>query len=160
MSNLVEKFRERYARAKSWGAVDVFLSRNEASDLLAHIERLESKNQGWQDCAAIMSRNADFYQGIVRQIGELFGEEARTSDDGSVQEGVLALKVPELVQDLHDTAMSGIDEIQELWVKVERLEAAVRAVKDWDIENFKERGAFVVPQRIRQMIQAATDAEG
>ena len=48
----------------------------------------------------------------------------------------------------------------ELLAHIERLESAVQAVKDWDIENFKERGAFVVPQEIRQMIQAATSGEG
>lgn len=69
-----------------------------------NIERLEAESQGWQECAAMMSRNADFYQGIVRQIGEMFGEEAKTSDDGSVQSDVLALKVPELVPRLIKTA--------------------------------------------------------
>lgn len=51
-------------------------------------------------------------------------------------------------------------EAVELLAHIERLEAAVQAVKDWDIENFKERGAFVVPQEIRQTIQIATRGEG
>jgi hypothetical protein len=47
-------------------------------------------------------RNAEFYHGIVTQIGELFGCEAKTSDDGTVQEDVLALKVKPLVMMLQD----------------------------------------------------------
>jgi hypothetical protein len=41
--------------------------------------------------------STQFYKNIVRKIGSLFGEAARTSDDGSLQEDVLALKVYPLV---------------------------------------------------------------
>ncbi len=51
----------------------------------------------WHATARDMANNAEFYRGIVVQVGELFGVAARTSDDGSIQEDVLALKVPELV---------------------------------------------------------------
>jgi len=54
----------------------------------------------WMDSAAEFSRNQEFYHGIVTQIGEMFGDAAKTSDDGSVQEEVLALRVPELVEAL------------------------------------------------------------
>ncbi len=53
--------------------------------------------EAWMETAAMHHRNEEFYRGIVCQIGEMFGMVARTSDDGSVQEDVLALKVPELV---------------------------------------------------------------
>jgi hypothetical protein len=56
---------------------------------------------GWLDTAAMFHRNQEFYQGIVRDIGNVFGVAARTSDDGSVQDDVLALRVPELVKELH-----------------------------------------------------------
>lgn len=42
--------------------------------------------------------NTEYYRGIVVKIGELFGKEAYTSDDGSVQDGVLCAKVFELVE--------------------------------------------------------------
>lgn len=54
----------------------------------------------WMDEAARQMRNVEFYRGIVVQIGEMFGDAAKTSDDGTVQEDVLALRVPELVQAL------------------------------------------------------------
>jgi len=66
------------------------------------ITDLERDRDNWMEFAAQMSRNADFYQGIVREIGEGFGVEARTSDDGSIQDDVLALKVPELVAELRE----------------------------------------------------------
>lgn len=56
----------------------------------------------WQDTAMQYARNTDFYCGIVNQIGEMFGDLAKTADDGSLSEDVIALKVPELVKDLID----------------------------------------------------------
>ena len=50
----------------------------------------------------MMSNNADFYQGIVKQVGEILGVEAYTADDGTVGDSVLALKVPELVKELKE----------------------------------------------------------
>ncbi len=60
-------------------------------------EAVAKRIAAWMDSAAQFSRNEEFYRGIVTQIGEMFGEAAKTSDDGSIQEDVLALKVPELV---------------------------------------------------------------
>jgi hypothetical protein len=57
-----------------------------------------SSQAKWREMAREYSNSSDFYRGIVVQIGEMFGEAARTSDDGSIQSGVLALKVPELVK--------------------------------------------------------------
>jgi hypothetical protein len=51
----------------------------------------------WKETAEQHCRNELFYRDIVRQIGEMFGVAARTSDDGSIQQDVLALRVPELV---------------------------------------------------------------
>jgi hypothetical protein len=65
-------------------------------------EVVARKIQAWLETAMYFQRGSDFYQGIVRQVGELFGEAAKTSDDGSVQSDVLALKVPELVKALVD----------------------------------------------------------
>jgi len=53
--------------------------------------------EAWKDSAATFSRNADYYRGLVTRIGEMFRIEAKTSDDGTVQEDVLCAKVPELV---------------------------------------------------------------
>lgn len=61
-----------------------------------------SGQYGWRDTAAMMSRNADFYQGIVIQVGEILGVEAYTANDGTVGDSVLALKVPELVKKLKE----------------------------------------------------------
>lgn len=60
-------------------------------------DRYLAERDGWEANANYAVRDAVFYRDLVYQIGELFGVEARTSDDGSVQDSVLALKVPELV---------------------------------------------------------------
>lgn len=73
------------------------------------------KIQAWIETAAYFQRGSNFYQGIVRQVGDLFGETAKTSDDGSVQSDVLALKVPELVQALiaeRDRLRDGLAELR------------------------------------------------
>ena len=59
---------------------------------------LQGPLQDWLETAAQFQRNAEFYHGIVTEIGEMFGTAAKTSDDGSIQDSVLALKVPELVR--------------------------------------------------------------
>jgi len=66
-------------------------------------QRLRQERDNWERTAADFHGNAEFYRGIVHQIGDTFGIAARTSYDGSVQEEVLALRVPELVRDLRRT---------------------------------------------------------
>lgn len=63
-------------------------------------DRMLAERDNWIETANSAYGDVEFYQGIVRQIGELFGEAAKTSDDGSIQQDVLALKVPELVEAL------------------------------------------------------------
>ena len=69
-------------------------------EVRGNCERAIMERNAWENSAARAYRDVDFYRGIVIQIGELFGVEAKTSDDGSIQEDVLALKVPELVNAL------------------------------------------------------------
>lgn len=59
--------------------------------------RYWQERDGWMESAAQFSRNSDFYRGLVYEIGDFFGDAAKTADDGKVMEEVLALKVPELV---------------------------------------------------------------
>src|SRR5690606_19989691 len=51
----------------------------------------------WKEMAKDFADSTEFYRNIVVSIGELLGEEAYISDDGSVQSSVLTLKVKELV---------------------------------------------------------------
>lgn len=59
-----------------------------------------NESAAWEETAKQAAENAQFYKGLITQIGQQFGAPAYTSDDGSVQDGVLALKVPELVRQL------------------------------------------------------------
>ena len=69
---------------------------------MADQAELRHERDAYFEMAREMFNNAEFYRGIVRQIGELLGDAAYISDDGSRQESVLALKVPELVKALGD----------------------------------------------------------
>lgn len=52
---------------------------------------------GWQDTSMMFYRGQKFYQDIVINCGILLGEETFTSDDGVVQDNVLALKVEDVL---------------------------------------------------------------
>jgi len=62
------------------------------------LEQVTRERDAWLSTAMQVSRDTEFYRGLVQQAGEVFGVEAKTSDDGSIQEDVLVVKVPELVQ--------------------------------------------------------------
>lgn len=74
------------------------------SDADARARDALASREGWESVARDMAKNCDFWHGIVLQVGEMFGVEAKTADDGSIMEDVLALKVPELVRALLDRA--------------------------------------------------------
>lgn len=58
--------------------------------------RLERDN--WKASVELATKNEAYYRGLVDEIGELFGVDARTADDGTVGDGILRAKVPELVR--------------------------------------------------------------
>jgi len=81
-----------------------------AQSIAAEIDREQRHATRWCDTAAQHCRNEEYYRGLVVKIGELFGEAAYISDDGSRQEDVLCAKVPELVRAHRDeivTALAG-----------------------------------------------------
>lgn len=51
----------------------------------------------WERTAGEYHKGLEYYRGLVTRCGELFGEAAKTADDGTVQMEVLRAKVPELV---------------------------------------------------------------
>lgn len=63
-------------------------------------ERLNLQVQGWEESARHHCESATFYRGLIEQIGNKFGTRAYFADDGSKQDHVLALKVPELVEEM------------------------------------------------------------
>ena len=56
-----------------------------------------AERDAWRMDAGEMLDNRNYYRGLVTQIGNLFGIESRTQDDGGIVEDVLCDKVPELV---------------------------------------------------------------
>lgn len=68
---------------------------------------LRAQSDAWEETAKQNQRNTDYYHGLLKEIGDLFGEEARTADDGFVYDGVLASKVPKLVKELQKNWCDG-----------------------------------------------------
>lgn len=73
-----------------------------AADIESKRPTIDAQAAAWRKTAEQESCNTAFYRGIVDMIGDLFDVEARTSDDGSIQDSVVALKVPELVEKLRN----------------------------------------------------------
>lgn len=63
-------------------------------------DELDRSVKAWNETAAQAARDREYYRGLVIRIGNLFGEAAKTCDDGSKSEDVLVAKVPELVEEL------------------------------------------------------------
>ena len=55
---------------------------------------------GWMQTAAQHARNEGFYRNLLVQCAGYLGPEVFVSDDGSVNDSPLVLKVPELVKKL------------------------------------------------------------
>lgn len=66
-----------------------------ACGTLAQVEKCIA---AWMETAAQHARNESYYRDLVIKIGEMFGIEAKTCDDGTVAPDVLCAKVPELVE--------------------------------------------------------------
>lgn len=85
---------------------------NKLQPLATQIQR---ERDFWMEDAARHLRNECFYRDLIVKIGEPFGVAAYTSDDGSVQQDVLALRVPELVDKLRaqlssrDATIAGLE---------------------------------------------------
>jgi len=84
----------RQLAAQCW--TDAETSNREMDTALA--EAVAKRIAAWMSTAAQASRGQEFYRDLVVKCGENFGVAAKTSDDGSIQDHVLALKVPELVE--------------------------------------------------------------
>jgi hypothetical protein len=63
-----------------------------------NVERLTRERNQWEDTAAQMCRNMEYYRGLVDQVGRLLGDAAYIADDGSRSDDILRAKVPELVE--------------------------------------------------------------
>lgn len=84
------------------------------------VEEACRQRDGWMETARLHCKNEEFYRNIVIHCGEVFGDEAKTADDGTVQEDVLALKVVELVQRLHDKHHKTSEQLAEALKELEK----------------------------------------
>lgn len=61
-------------------------------------KRAEQERDNWIETAKQESRNVEWYRTLIDSIGMMFGEAAKTCDDGTVSDSILRSKVPELVK--------------------------------------------------------------
>jgi predicted DNA-binding transcriptional regulator AlpA len=92
----------REAVAQGWCEPEVSSQVMDPVLALAISKPVSRALQAWYDTAAQHARNEDYYRKLLEEIGDMFGKEARTSDDGSVQQDVLCAKVPALVRTVAD----------------------------------------------------------
>ncbi len=72
------------------------------NELESERNELIRSRDGWNEIANQHCRNEFFYRDLLHHVGIILGPEAFTSDDGSVQDTPLALKIPPLVLKLRD----------------------------------------------------------
>lgn len=60
----------------------------------------QAKVEHWTETAAEYARNAEFYRDLLDRCAAHLGPEVYVSDDGSVQDSPLRLKMPELIERL------------------------------------------------------------
>jgi len=106
----------------------------------AEVERLTNERNAWTDTAAFHSRNEDYYHGLLNQIGEMFGDAAKTQDDGGLVEDVLCIKVPKLVAAAMFERDSLHAQIADLTAQVEKLKAD--GAMQWTKEPPNDQGLY------------------
>jgi len=72
----------------------------EAKRLRAEIAKLTAERDGWEQSAAQFHGNECFYRDLLDEVARHLGPEVFMSDDGSIQDSPLRLKIPELVSKL------------------------------------------------------------
>ncbi len=63
-------------------------------------EAIAKRIAAWMDTAADFARNEDFYRSLLDRCAQHLGQDVNIADDGSVMDGPLRLKIPELVEAL------------------------------------------------------------
>lgn len=112
---------------------------------------LAREREAWYQTAAEAQRSSDWFAGLLDVVGKMFGDAARTTDDGSLQDSILRAKVPELVQAAVTSA-----EVDAARVRV------MRRMLDTILRYEREHAAFTrnavragVAEAIRRVMQAA-----
>ena len=88
-------------------------------EVYAHLPRLSQacremidERDAWKETAERHCRNEMFYHDIIGQLGPLLGPTVYTSDDGSVQDSVLALKVVGAVREMMECKQNQAESIK------------------------------------------------
>lgn len=63
----------------------------------ATLEQAVRERDAWIETAMTFSKNEEYYRGLVDAVARHLGPDVFVCDDGSVSEGPLRAKVPELV---------------------------------------------------------------
>ena len=77
-------------------------------------EKLKIERDNWIDSANQYLRNQHFYQDLLDKVGKYLGSEVFVSDDGSIQDSPIRLKIPELVSKLKERAEKAERRVSEL----------------------------------------------
>lgn len=110
MTALVELDAERAARLKAEAEREAY---KQDRDLCA------MQRHNWEKSAAQFCTGMEYYRGIVIQIGELLGPEAKTCDDGSIAPDVLCAKVAEVAKARLERLAAAEAEVKRLTERVE-----------------------------------------
>jgi hypothetical protein len=74
--------------------------RRDLAALLAKAAAADKERDNWMETARRCQVDADYFRGLVVQVGEMLGPAPKTCDDGGIVPDVLCAKVPELVEEV------------------------------------------------------------
>lgn len=77
-----------------WGPVDSDGDRN------PQLEEALRERDAWTETARLAMTNIEFYRGLLNEVAMCLGPEVCVSDDGTVNDAPLMLKIPPLVRKL------------------------------------------------------------
>lgn len=80
--------------------MDFEYSKYFVENLQNEIAKKNTEIENWKDTAAQFLKNQEYYCSLLDKIAENFGVESYTSDDGSIQDSPLRIKMPELVKNM------------------------------------------------------------
>lgn len=96
MSDFTFMDEARHLAAQCW--CDAETSSIQMDSRLA--EAVARRIAGWMEEAAMYARNMEFYRGLLDECASHLGSDVFVSEDGSIQDEPILLKVPSMVRDL------------------------------------------------------------
>jgi len=108
----------------------------------ARLAERDGLAKAWEETAAQHCRNEFFYRGLLDQIAVHLGPNVYVSDDGSIQDSPLRLKIPEMVADLRAKLEAAEKELAGIHQRSDALIPTIDKARE-TIDGLRKDNAFL-----------------